>query len=247
VNARPAALELKAVSAAYGPYQALFAVSLHVPAGGAVALLGPNGAGKSTVVRVIAGLVRVSAGTVWIDGRDVTGRPSWQVARSGAVFVPEGGGVFATLTVGENLRLSLQHRTGRTGLADAMDRAYQTFPALADRRDHRAGTLSGGQQRMLALAQAMAVPPALLVVDELSLGLSPAAADAVYDGLAKIRQSGSALLVVEQHLDRAQRLTDFAVVLERGRVDTAGTSEAVRRSAIRAFGSAPIIDPSTAG
>jgi branched-chain amino acid transport system ATP-binding protein len=220
-----AALEFSHVSASYGPYRALFDVSFSVPEGGAVALVGPNGAGKSTIARVASGLVGVTAGEVRVAGTAVTGWPAWRIARAGLLHVPEGRGCFAGLSVAENLELSFRQRAGRAGLADAMARAYAAFPVLADRRRQRAGTLSGGQQRLLSLATALVVPPALLVADELSLGLSPAWIDTVYEGLVGIRQAGSALLIVEQQIDRALELADRALVLERGRVVADGPSE----------------------
>jgi branched-chain amino acid transport system ATP-binding protein len=220
------ALELEHVSASYGPYRALFDVSFSVPAGGAVALVGPNGAGKSTIARVVSGLVGVASGEIRLAGVGVTGWPVWRIARRGLTHVPEGRGCFADLTVAENLDLTVRRRVGRASVADAVARAYEAFPALAERRSQRAGTLSGGQQRLLSLAVALVVPPALLVVDELSLGLSPAWVDLVYDGLAGIHRGGTALLIVEQQIDRALALADRAVVLERGRVVADGSPEA---------------------
>jgi branched-chain amino acid transport system ATP-binding protein len=218
------ALELEHVSAAYGPFRALFDVSFSVPAGGAVALVGPNGAGKSTIARVVSGLVGVTRGEVLVDGAPVTGWPPWAIARAGLSHVPEGRGCFADLTVEENLALAFRRRAGPAGLAAALERAYEAFPALADRRRQRAGTLSGGQQRLLSLAPALVVAPRVLVADELSLGLSPAWIDTVYEGLAGIRRAGTALLIVEQQIDRALALADEAVVLERGRVVALGSA-----------------------
>jgi len=220
------ALELAHVSAAYGPYRALFDVGFSVPAGGAVALVGPNGAGKSTIARVVSGLVGVTSGEVLLDGVTVTGWPAWRIARAGLTHVPEGRGCFAEMTVEENLALSFRQRAGRDGLTLALERAYEAFPALADRRRQRAGTLSGGQQRLLSLAPALVVPPRVLVADELSLGLSPAWIDTVYEGLVAIRRAGTALLIVEQQIDRALEVAEGAVVLERGRVVATGSAAA---------------------
>jgi branched-chain amino acid transport system ATP-binding protein len=216
------ALALVGVDAAYGPYRALFGVDLEVPAAGVVALIGSNGAGKSTVARVVTGLVPVTAGQVLIDGQDVAGRPPWRIARLGVAHVPEGRGVFASLSVEENLALRLRQQVGRRGLAGALDQAYEAFPILGQRRDQQAGTLSGGQQRLLSLAKVLVAPPRLLVADELSLGLAPAVVDDVYAGLARIHQSGTALLVVEQQVDRVLALADRAVLLDRGSVAFAG-------------------------
>ena len=214
----PPALQVDHVSAAYGPYRALFDVSFTVPDGGVVALLGSNGAGKSTVARVVTGLVPCTSGTLHVAGQNVTGRPAYKIARTGVAHVPEGRGVFATLTVEENLLLAFRQRGGRRVAADSLTRAYEAFPVLGDRRKQRGGTLSGGQQRLLSLAKVLVVPPRLLVADELSLGLAPVVIDAVYDGLREINRAGTALLVVEQQVDRALALADGAVVLEHGSV-----------------------------
>ncbi|MHB8219762.1 MAG: ABC transporter ATP-binding protein [Acidimicrobiales bacterium] len=212
----PAALDVDGVSAAYGPYRALFNVSFRVPAGSVVALLGSNGAGKSTVARVVSGLLPSTSGTIRMDDVDVTGWPAHRIARAGMAHVPEGRGIFASLTVEENLTVVFRQRAGRAGVAAALDRAYQSFPVLGERRKQRGGTLSGGQQRLLSLAKVLVVPPRLLVADELSLGLAPVVVDAVYEGLRAINATGTAILVVEQQVDRALDLADGAVVLEHG-------------------------------
>lgn len=219
------ALEVHQVDAAYGPYRALFGVSFVVPAGGVVALLGSNGAGKSTVARVVSGLVPSTSGRILIGGRDVTGLPAYKIARAGMAHVPEGRGIFASLTVEENLVLAFRQRAGRRAVAEALGRAYGAFPVLGERRSQRGGTLSGGQQRLLSLAKVLVVPPRLLVADELSLGLAPVVVDAVYDGLREINRAGTALLVVEQQVDRALELASSAVVLEHGSVAFDGPSD----------------------
>lgn len=213
-----AMLRVEGLSAAYGRYRALFGVSLTVAERAIVAVLGPNGAGKSTLARVLSGLVPPTAGTVHLAGEPITGLPAHQVARRGLVHVPEGRGVFAGLTVEENLVLSFGGRLGRAEVRPALERAYGAFPVLAERRRQAAGTLSGGQQRLLSLAKVLAAPARLLVVDELSLGLSPAVVDDVYDGLVAIRAEGTSLLVVEQQVDRAVAIADRAVVLSHGQV-----------------------------
>lgn len=221
----PPALELRNVSAAYGPYRALFDVSLEVPAGGVVALLGSNGAGKSTVARVASGLLPATAGSVWVAGREVTGQPAYRIARAGMAHVPEGRGVFAHLTVEENLALAFRQRRGRREVARSLERAYEAFPVLGERRKQPGGTLSGGQQRLLSLAKVLVVPPELLVADELSLGLAPVVVDAVYEGLREINRAGTALLVVEQQVDRALELAGGAVLLEHGQVAYRGPAD----------------------
>jgi len=218
----PHALDVAHLSASYGPYRALFDVSFAVPSGGIVALLGANGAGKSTVARVVTGLVASTSGSIHVAGRDVTGKAPYEIARAGVAHVPEGRGVFASLTVEENLTLAFRQRAGRRAVAEALARAYEAFPVLGDRRKQSGGTLSGGQQRMLSLAKVLIIPPRLLVVDELSLGLAPVVVDAVYDSLAKINRAGTAVLVVEQQVRRALGLAEQAVVLEHGAVAFAG-------------------------
>ncbi len=210
-------LEFDDVCASYGSYRALFSVSFSIPENGKVALLGSNGAGKSTVARVATGLVPLTSGALRVQGQDVKRLAAHRIARLGVAHVPEGRGVFSTLTVAENLTLSF-NRLGRGASADALDRAFAAFPVLAERRKQMAGTLSGGQQRILSLAKVLAAPPKVLIVDELSLGLAPVVVDAVYDGLLAIHAQGCALLIVEQQVDRALGIADDAVVLAHGSV-----------------------------
>ena len=166
-------LELRDVDAGYGPFRALFGVSFAIPEGNVVALLGANGAGKSTIARVVSGLVPVTAGAVRFDGVDITGMKPWRIAPLGIVQAPEGRSVFSSLTVEENLTLDFRRNLGRRGVAAGLERAYELFPRLGERRKQLAGNLSGGEQRMLSLARVLVRPPRLLVVDELSLGLAP--------------------------------------------------------------------------
>jgi branched-chain amino acid transport system ATP-binding protein len=224
-------LVLDKVSAAYGPYRALFDVSFSVPAGGIVALVGSNGAGKSTVARTVTGLVTASSGTVTFAGRDITRLPAFRIARLGMAHVVEGRGVFSSLTVEENLTLAFRQRAGRKMLSANLERAYAAFPILGERCRQLAGTLSGGQQRLLSLAKVLVVPPHILVADELSLGLAPVVVDSVYEGLTEINRNGTALIIVEQQISRVLKLDDRAVVLDRGRVayegGPAGANDAV--------------------
>jgi branched-chain amino acid transport system ATP-binding protein len=221
-------LELDDVHAGYGPFRALFGVSFAVPRGAAVALLGPNGAGKSTVARVATGLVPVTAGRVRFDGRDITGLATHRRAGLGMAYAPEGRAVFATLTVEENIVLHLGRGRGRDGGPSGLERALAAFPHLAARRHQRAGTLSGGEQRMLSLVSALVDPPLLLVVDELSLGLAPVIIDDVFRTLVAIRDAGSSLLIVEQHVDRALSLADYVVLLHKGEVVQQGPVDELR-------------------
>jgi branched-chain amino acid transport system ATP-binding protein len=211
-------LEVDRICASYGPYRALFDVSFEIPVGGVVALIGSNGAGKSTVARTITGLVTASEGCVKIEGTDVTTMSAWRIARLGVAHVVEGRGIFSSLSVEENLILVFRQRGGRQHVSDNLARAYDEFPILKERRKQAAGTLSGGQQRLLSLAKVLVVPPKLLVADELSLGLAPVVVDAVYKGLEAINLNGTAMLVVEQQVDRVLKLASKALVLDRGRV-----------------------------
>lgn len=246
-----AVLRLHNVCAGYGPYRALFDVSFRVPTGGVLALVGSNGAGKSTVARTITGLVTATSGRVVFDGNDVTGLPAYKIARSGMAHVVEGRGVFSSLTVEENLTLVFRQRDGRGNLAANLDRAYTAFPILGERRKQMAGTLSGGQQRLLSLAKVLVVPSKVLVADELSLGLAPVIVDQVYDGLREINRNGTALVVVEQQVHRVLELATWAVVLDHGSVsyegEPSGASQAVealmaRREEAAATGAAEAIE-----
>lgn len=218
-------LQLDAVEASYGPFRALFGVSLTVGAGDAVALLGANGAGKTTVARVASGLVTPSAGRVEVAGEDFTGRHPFEFARAGVAHAPEGRSVFATLTVEENLSLSFRQILGRHGVGIGLEQAYEIFPRLGERRAQLAGTLSGGEQRMLALARVMVEAPRLLIGDELSLGLAPIIVDEVYENLTTIRQAGTALLIVEQHVGHALELCDRVVLLDHGAASWVGPAD----------------------
>ena len=229
-------LKLENLSAAYGPFRALFDVSIDIQPGEAVALLGANGVGKTTIARVATGLLAPSSGRVSFDGTDLTGAAPYRFARAGVLHAPEGRSVFATLTVEENLRLSFRRTKGRAGVGTALERAFGLFPSLSTRRRQIAGTLSGGQQRMLAMARVIVEEPRLLVADELSLGLAPIVVDEVYRNLDRIKQSGCALLIVEQHVGHAIALCDRAVVLDRGRVAWMGPAkEAGQRIALSLF------------
>jgi branched-chain amino acid transport system ATP-binding protein len=218
-------LVLENVCAAYGPYRALFDVSFSVPAGGIVALVGSNGAGKSTVARTATGLVAASEGRVVLSGHDITKMPAYKIARLGMAHVVEGRGVFSSLTVEENLTLAFRQRAGRRLLAENLERAYSAFAILGERRRQLAGTLSGGQQRLLSLAKVLVVPPQVLVADELSLGLAPVVVDTVYEGLREINRNGTALIVVEQQVTRVLELASKAIVLDRGSVAYDGGPE----------------------
>jgi branched-chain amino acid transport system ATP-binding protein len=218
-------LVLDGVSASYGPYRALFNVSFSIPAGTAVALVGANGAGKSTVARVVSGLVPTTDGSIHFDGVDITKRSAFEIARMGLNHVTEGRSVFSSLSVEENLVLPFRQSLGRKGIPAALERAYGAFPKLGERRTQSAGTLSGGEQRMLALARVLVLGQKLLVVDELSFGLAPVVVDEVYTALESVLSSGTSLLVIEQHVDRALQLANSVIVLSKGSVVYDGSVE----------------------
>ncbi|MDZ7675431.1 MAG: ABC transporter ATP-binding protein [Acidimicrobiales bacterium] len=230
-----AVLELRGVSAGYGPFRALFGVTLMVGRGEALALVGSNGAGKTTVARVASGLVVPTEGSVHVGGDDLTGSAAHAFARAGVAHAPEGRAVFASLTVEENLELSFRRSFGRRGVAGALERAIELFPVLGERRRQAAGTLSGGEQRMLSMARVMVEEPRALVADELSLGLAPIIVDQLYEALDKLRQSGTSLLVIEQQVGHALELCDRVAVLDHGAVTWTGDADAAGDVVEQAF------------
>ncbi len=213
-------VEVVGLRAGYGRIEVLHGIDLAVPSGSVTALLGPNGAGKTTTLRVLAGLHPVTSGDVFMAGRRVNGARADDLARAGLCLVPEGRGIFPNLTVRENLKVATH--VGRT-LAEVEADAYDRFPRLAERRTQVAGTMSGGEQQMLALARAVASRPALLLLDELSMGLAPMVVAGLYDQVAAIAADGVAVLVVEQFARVALRVADRAAVLLHGRVAASGT------------------------
>ena len=215
-------LELRDVDSGYGPFRALFGVSLSLARGSVLALLGSNGAGKTTVARVCSGLIAPTSGQVLFEGVDITGRRPYKFAQLGVVHAPEGRSVFASLTVSENLELTFRRTRGRGGVKDALEEAYGLFPRLGERRTQQAGTLSGGEQRMLSLARVLVEKPRLLIADELSLGLAPLVVDEVYRTLETIRSSGTTLLLVEQHVHHALAIADEEIVMTKVEVAYSG-------------------------
>jgi len=223
VSAAPATLlEVRDLEVAYGSARALFGVSLDVPQGSVVAVLGANGAGKSSLAGAIAGTVTPKAGTVTFGGVDVTGLPAHRMCRAGVAYVPEDRNLFPHLSVRDNLWAQLRFSVPRAERRAALERALSLFPVLAERRNQGAGTLSGGEQQMLALARVLAAPPRLLIADEMSMGLAPRMVDVVFESLARIRDEGVTVLLVEQFVERALDLADVAVVLRHGRVVWSG-------------------------
>jgi len=212
-------VELHDVHAAYGRIEVLFGIDLAVGAGSVCALFGPNGAGKSTILAVAAGLHAPSRGDVVLGGRSILGADPVDLARRGVCLVPEGRGVFPNLTVEENLRM-MTH--GGRALAEVQEVAFARFPRLAERRTQHAGTLSGGEQQMLAMARALATDPAVLLIDELSMGLAPIVVERLYEVVAEIAASGVAVLLVEQFATAVADIADHAAVVVHGRIVASG-------------------------
>jgi branched-chain amino acid transport system ATP-binding protein len=202
----------------FGEALAVDGVSFAVGEGQAVALLGANGAGKSSLAAAIAGEVRPASGRVFFAGTEITGQPPHRSTRAGLTYVPEARGLFPNLSVVENLRSMLMWSVPKARRSDALERAFSMFPMLAQRRQQPAGTLSGGEQRMLTLARVVATAPRLVIADELSLGLAPQAVDTVFDAVERFRRDGVAVLLVEQYVERALELADAALIMRRGRI-----------------------------
>jgi branched-chain amino acid transport system ATP-binding protein len=230
-------LELRNVNAGYGPFRALFGVSLLLRPGAVLALLGSNGSGKTTIARVCSGLIAPTGGQVLFEAEDVTGWRPFRFAQLGVVHAPEGRSVFGSLSVEENLELTFRRTRGRGGVRAALDEAYALFPRLGERRTQQAGTLSGGEQRMLSLSRVLVEKPRLLIADELSLGLAPLIVDEVYRTLETIRGSGTALLLVEQHVHHALAIADDAIVLSKGEVAYSGSVSELGDVQARVLGS----------
>ncbi len=217
-------LEVVDLHAAYGRIEVLRGVDLRVPKGAVVALLGPNGAGKSTLLKVISGQMEQTSGDIHLGGVHVTGAKPDDLARLGLTTIPEGRSVFPNLAIEENLLLM-----SYAGVAAdrVFDTAYTYFPRLHERRFQLAGTLSGGEQQMLAMARALTSDPALLLLDELSMGLAPLIVDELYETVAQIAQSGVSILVVEQFARTALRVSDYAAVMTGGRVVATGEPDEI--------------------
>jgi branched-chain amino acid transport system ATP-binding protein len=209
--------ELCNVTAGYGTTTVLRDVSLVVPAGSVVALLGSNGAGKTTLLRAASGLIP-ARGRITLDGKDLSGHSPHDFARAGICHVPEGRGIFRSLTVRDNILL----QAGSGSVSDAIERAVSVFPILGQRLGQTAGTLSGGQQQMLALARAYVTTPKVVLLDEVSMGLAPVVVDEIFDFLGRLAAEGTSLLIVEQYVTRALKLSDYVFLLNRGQVGFAG-------------------------
>ena len=227
-------LVVEDLHAGYGLSEVLVGTSLRVEAGQVVALIGANGAGKTTTMRAVSGLIAPSRGRVLLDGQPVQGLPASRIARLGLAHSPEGRHVFAPLTTEDNLLLGAYRRLPRffgyrAKAAGDLERIYQLFPRLAERRGQLAGTLSGGEQQMLAIGRALMARPKVMLLDEPSMGLAPVIVQEVFRTIARLKAEGMTMLLVEQFARTALEVADYAYVLERGRVVAEGTPEALRR------------------
>jgi branched-chain amino acid transport system ATP-binding protein len=218
-------LEVRGIKVGYGPIKAIRDCSLEVAAGETVAVGGANGAGKTTLLRAISRILPLEAGEIRFAGLSVAGRRTHMLARSGLLHVPEGRGVMPNLTVWENIRISWEVRPTTTPFETAIERVFARFPRLAERRQQRAGTLSGGEQQMLALARAIANPPRLLLIDEPSLGLSPIMIAEAYKALRQFQADGMTILLVEQNVHGALRFAQRAYILKQGEIVAHGTGQ----------------------
>jgi branched-chain amino acid transport system ATP-binding protein len=220
-------LKIDRLEVRYGDLIGVADVSLEVPRGAVVALLGSNGAGKTTTLNAIAGIARISSGTIAFDGQDIAGQPAYAIVRKGLALSPEGWRLFALQSVENNLLLGATPLADRKRIPRLLERVYTAFPRLAERRAQRAGTMSGGERQMLAVGRALMSEPKLLMLDEPSLGLAPAIVDSMYDSFAALHRDGQTILLAEQSVDVALEAADHAYVLQVGRTVLSGPAKAM--------------------
>jgi branched-chain amino acid transport system ATP-binding protein len=221
-------LQMKAIDAGYGSFQALFGVSLEVEAGEAVGVIGPNGAGKTTLMRVISGLIRPRAGAISMQGADVVRTPAHRIVSLGIAHVPENRRLFPRLTVEENLKMGAFMPEVRARFAERLAVVFDLFPRLKERRTQLAGTMSGGEQQMCAIGRALMSDPKLLLLDEPSAGLAPVVVQQVFELVKRIRASGLTVLIVEQNVQQVLRVVDRAYLLEAGTIRASGSAGEMR-------------------
>ena len=215
-------LELRKVTAGYGHFTALWDVDLTVASGEAVAVVGPNGAGKTTLMRVISGLIAPRAGELVFEGAALAGRPAHEIVAHGIAHVPEGRRLFPALTVADNLKMGAYLPAARARYAESLERVYTLFPVLAERSTQRAGSMSGGEQQMLAVGRALMSRPKIILLDEPSMGLAPVVVLRLFDLIRRVREEGYTILVVEQNVRQVLKLVDRAYLLEVGRIKLEG-------------------------
>ena len=220
-------LEIKDLFVSYGMMEVLHGISLKVEDKELVSVIGPNGAGKSTLIKTVMGLVKPTSGQILYNGQDITNLPAHKRAGLGIGYVPEGRRVFAKLTVEENLRMGAYELKDKKKIAENMDRVYEIFPRLGERKNQLASTMSGGEQQMLAVGRAMMARPKLLMMDEPSLGLAPLVVRDIFSIIRDLKSEGITILLIEQNANAALRCADQAYVLETGRITMSGTGEAL--------------------
>jgi branched-chain amino acid transport system ATP-binding protein len=230
-------LALEDVSVYYGNIAAVKGLTMQVPAGSIVTLIGSNGAGKSTTLRTISGLMHAKTGSITFDGKDISRAQGHEVVGEGIAHSPEGRRIFSRMTVDENLDMGAFSRADKDGIAADREHVLELFPRLAERINQKAGTMSGGEQQMLAVARAMMAKPKLLMLDEPSMGLAPVLVDLIFDTIEKIRDSGVTILLVEQNALAALRVADYAYVMESGALKLEGPAPALAENdeVIRAY------------
>ncbi len=220
-----AMLEIKDIEVYYGVIQALKGISFEVNQGEVIALIGANGAGKTTTLQTITGLLQAKKGTITFEGKDITKTPAHNIVKLGIAHVPEGRRVFSNLTVYQNLRMGAYTRTDKNEIEESLKLVYERFPRLQERRNQMAGTLSGGEQQMLAMGRALMSKPKLIVMDEPSMGLSPIFVNEIFDIIQKVSAGGTTVLLVEQNAKKALSIADRAYVLETGKIVLSGKAE----------------------
>lgn len=230
ISGRLAMLDLQGLHVRYGNIRALQGVSLTVAQGELVALIGSNGAGKTTTLRTISGLLRPSDGTITFEGTDITRAPTDRIVALGISHCPEGRRIFSRLSVRENLRLGAVAQPDKQAAADDLDKVFGLFPLLKERIDQAGGTLSGGEQQMLAIGRALMSRPRLLLLDEPSLGLAPLMVERIFATIAELKGQGRTILLVEQNVHHALDVADRAYVLETGRITLEGPADTLRRN-----------------
>ena len=218
-------LKIDNLHVSYGGIRALQGVSLEVPDGKIVTLIGANGAGKSTTLRTISGLVKADSGSITYDGQELLGQPIYKILEKGIAMVPEGRRVFTNLTVRENLKIGAYLRKDKAQIEKDLDWVYELFPRLKERSWQAGGTLSGGEQQMLAVARALMCKPKVIMMDEPSLGLAPLVVKGIFDIIRQINDQGVTVLLIEQNANMALKIADYAYVLETGRITLSGTGK----------------------
>ena len=215
-------LKVTGLKVAYGGIQAVKGVDFEVRSGELVTLIGSNGAGKTTTMKAITGLLPLNDGNIEYMGRSIRGRGAWDLVKDGLAMVPEGRGVFTRMTITENLQMGAHIRTDKVGIAQDMERVFTTFPRLKERQDQLAGTMSGGEQQMLAMGRALMSRPKVLLMDEPSMGLSPIMVDKIFEVVREVHGQGVTILLVEQNASRALEIADRGYVMESGVISMSG-------------------------